>query len=450
MKRFMTVLLAALVTSAAIADEQQTITFADLERRLRELEARVGQMQTAAGAPDLTEIRRQIDILTREIESLKTGQKGVVAEATTAQYGLGAAASKVYRTDAGVSIGGYGEMLYQNLAGTNDAGSRVTTRDNADMLRAILYAGYKFSDRVVFNSETEFEHGSTGAGGEVSVEFAYLDFLVRPDLGVRAGLLLVPMGLVNELHEPTAFLGSRRPVVETAVIPSTWREMGAGVYGETGQFTWRGYVLTGMNAARFTSSGVRSGRGNGARSLAEDFALTGRVDWQPVIGTTIGISAYSGNSGQGAMVNDERIDGRLTMYDLHAQSQFRGLHLRGVWTRGTLGDAAQINALNKLTGSASVGRSFGGWYGEVGYDLASLRGFGERSVMPFFRYETFNTQRSVPSGFALNRALDQTIATFGVQWKPISQTVIKADYQNVNNEAGTGTNQWNLAVGYIF
>ncbi|HEX7150069.1 MAG TPA: hypothetical protein VF618_01180 [Thermoanaerobaculia bacterium] len=419
----------------------------DLERRLRELEQTVARMQQT---PELAEIRRQIEVLAGEIEQLKNRQSEKAVVADTQQMGLGAAASKVYRADEGVSLGGYGEFLYQNVAGSNDAGGRVSTRDNVDALRAVLYSGYKFNERILFNSEIEFEHGSTGAGGEVSVEFAYLDFLARENLGVRAGLVLVPMGFVNEQHEPTAYLGSRRPLVERVIIPATWREMGVGLFGEAGQISWRGYLTNGMNAARFTSGGIRSGRGNGAQALAEDFALTGRVDWQPLVGTTLGGAFYSGNTGQGALVNNQQLEARLTMFDVHAEARFRGVQLRGVWTQGTLDDAAQVNRLNNLTGANSVGEEFGGWYAEAGYDLASLGAFGERSITPFVRYERFNTQESVPTGFSLNRALDQAVTTFGVQWKPIAQTVIKADYQNVDNEAGTGTNQWNLAIGYIF
>lgn len=436
---FKRILFILLIASPLFAQDAS-----DLEKRLRALEDKIAQMQ------NVEELERQIEILGQEIETLKTRQTENAVVADASQFGLGAAASKVYRAQEGISFGGYGEMLYQNFAGSTDAGARSSTRDNADALRAVLYTGYKFNDRVLFNSEIEFEHGSTGAGGEASVEFAYLDFLLREDLGVRAGLVLVPMGFVNEQHEPTAYLGSRRPLVERNIIPATWREMGVGAFGESGQVSWRAYLTTGLNAARFTSGGIRSGRGNGAQSLAEDFALTGRVDWQPIVGTTVGVAGYSGNSGQGARVSGNTLAARVTMYDLHAESRFRGLQLRGVWTRGTLDDAADVNRLNGLTGGASVGESFGGWYAEAGYDLASFRGFGERSIMPFVRFETFNTQRSVPQGFLLNRALDQSITTLGIQWKPISQAVIKADYQNVDNEAGTGLNQWNIALGYIF
>jgi hypothetical protein len=438
-KRFASFALAAFMTISLIAQDAS-----DIERRLKELEAKVSQMQDAA------EIKRQIEILGQEIEALKTRQTEKPALADQEQMGLGAAASKVYRTSQGFSFGGYGEMLYENVPKKNDAGVAVSNRDQIDMLRAVLYTGYKFSDRVLFNSEIEFEHGSTGSGGEASVEFAYLDFMVRPDLGVRSGLVLIPMGHVNELHEPTSYLGAKRPGIEGSIIPTTWREMGVGAWGEAGQVSWRGYVVNSLNGRAFTAGGVRGGRQKGARALAEDLALTGRVDWQPIVGTTVGGSFFTGNTGQSNVTGGETIDARFTVFDAHAETSFRAARLRGLWTRATIDDVAQLNALNTLTGNRSIGESLGGWYLEGAYDLSSLRTFGERSIMPYLRYERLDTQRSVPAGFSRNPASEQTIKTLGLQFKPIPQAVIKADYQDVDNEAGTGLDQWNLSIGYIF
>lgn len=451
LRRITVFILTLAIATAAIA--QDSPTAAELERRVRELEERIRLLTSSTSASptaQLTEIQRQIEVLSTEIEALKTRQTDTQPVADQSTFGLGSAASKVYRAKEGISFGGYGEAIYQNLAKRNDNGNRVTSRDTADLLRIILYTGYKFSDRVIFNSELEVEHAYTSLGGEVEVEFAYLDYLVRPNLGIRSGLVLIPMGFTNELHEPTTFLGSRRTLVDRSIIPTTWRELGVGAFGDNGPIAWRAYLVTGMNASRFTSAGIRGGRGSGAQALAEDFALTGRLDWSPVEGSTIGASAYSGNSGQGAIVAGEELEARVTLWDVHAETRFRGVWLRGVFARGTIDDAARINVQNNLTGANGVGEGFGGWYAEAGYDLAALRGFGERSITPFVRYERLDTHRGVPTGFTRNRALDQTIKTFGVQWKPIAQTVVKADYQNVDNAAGTGTNQWNLAIGYIF
>ncbi|MGH9457343.1 MAG: hypothetical protein ACRD2J_06835 [Thermoanaerobaculia bacterium] len=425
----------------------------ELEAKLRDLEARLERIEAAKAAPsdEIAELRRQIDILTREIERLK-----VVREAPevgeTGTYGLGAAASKVYRTDHGVSIGGYGEMVYENFDASFDSGLPSGSTDQLDFLRAILYAGYKFNDRVIFNSEIEFEHATSGGGiGEVSVEFAYLDFLLRPELNARAGLLLVPMGLINELHEPTAFLGANRPEVESVIIPSTWRENGAGVFGETGSVSYRAYVMTGMDASDFSASGIRSGRQKGGKAKAEDFAVVGRVDWRPVPGTMIGGSIWTGDSAHNLTTPaGEDIDANLTLGELHADVNVRGWSLRALWASGEIGDVAELNLANGLTGSKSVGEEFGGWYGEIGYDLGAVLPLGDDALIPFARYEEYNTQESVPAGFALDPSKDASVATVGFSWKPIPQAVIKVDYQDYDNAADRGVDQFNIALGYIF
>jgi hypothetical protein len=442
-KRLAGFALALLVTQSVLAQDAT-----DLDRRLRELEAKIAAMQPSN---DLAEVKRQIEILGQEIEALKTRQSEKAVFADAEQNGLGAAASKIYRTGQGLSFGGYGEMLYENYAGSNDAGALSATKDKFDMLRGVFYTGYKYNDRILFNSEIEYEHGSTGSGGEASVEFAYLDFLLRNGAGIRTGLLLVPMGHVNERHEPTTYLTARRSVTENAVIPTTWREMGAGVFGEHGPISWRAYVVNSIRGDRFTAGGVRGGRQKGANAQIEDLALTGRIDWTPVSGTTIGGAFFTGNTGQGSKANGRTVDGKLTMFDLHAETQFRGATVRALFARAMLDDVAQLNALGSLTGNRSIGESLGGWYVEAGYDVSPmLPSMGSGALTPYMRYEKVDTQRSVPAGFARNPASEQTIFTYGLQFRPLSQVVIKADYQNIDNEAGTGLDQWNIGIGYIF
>lgn len=429
MIRTIAVMLASLVTVSGFA---QATNVEDLERRIRDLEVRVQQLQNAA------EMQREIDVLTREIEALKTGQQKRSAEADVSQFGLGAAASKVYRADAGVSIGGYGEFLYQNFAAAGET-------DVADVLRGVLYTGYKFNDRVLFNSELEVEHASTESGGSVSMEFAYLDFLLRPEANVRAGLVLVPVGLINEQHEPTAYFGAQRPLVERLIIPATWADIGAGVFGDAGRVSYRAFVVTGLNSEEFGAAGIREGRQGGGEAAANDFAIVGRADWHPFEGTLFGGSLYSGDAGQG-----RGFGGRVTLGEVHADSRFRGISLRALVARGTIGDSARINEANGFQGAESVGKSFGGWYVEGAWDIAPVIGRVSQSIAPYARYERLDTQRSVPSGFSRNPANDQKIFTLGVAWKPISQTVIKADWQSVKNRARTGSDQFNLALGYIF
>lgn len=443
---FLLLLIAAIALPAA-AQEQPTID--QLQAQIRELQAKVDSLQQNVSSPELDEIRRQIDILTREIEALRTQQQ-TPATADKQQFGLGEAASKVYRTNQGVSLGGYGEFVYENYAKTRDDGAASGKSDQLDALRAILYAGYKFNDRVIFNSEIEVEHGSTGAGGEVSLEFGYLDFMIRPEFNVRAGMMLMPSGLVNELHEPTAFLGAKRPDVERTIIPSTWREPGVGVFGEIGPVTYRSYLVTGLRSDKFSATGIRSGRQSGARALAEDLAFIARADWGITEGVMVGGSYYTGNSSQGKTTPaGAEFDANVSLFEAHADLKYRGFQGRALWADGSIDDATSINEANNLTGNKSVGEAFDGWYAEAGYDFGS---FLERevSIIPFVRYESLNTQSSVPAGYAANPANDLTNLTFGVSFKPIPQAVIKLDFQDYDNEAGTGVDQWNVGLGYVF
>lgn len=437
---------------ATFAVQAQTPSPEELQERIRDLEQKIESMQRQSGpSPDLDEIRRQIDVLTREIEGLKIEQEP--PRPTVPQYGLGSAAAKVYNAESGLSIGGYGEMVYEGFASERDNGLASGTRDQLDVLRAILYTGYKFSDRAVFNSELEVEHAIVEGGrGEVAVEFAYLDFLLNPAANVRAGLMLVPMGIVNELHEPTAFLSAKRPYVERFIIPSTWREAGVGLFGDVGQFSYRTAVLTGLDADDFSNSGIRSGRQGGAQAKAEDWALTGRLDWKPLEGTMFGGAIYSGNSGQGQKTpTGETFEGNVTIWQLHADAKFRGLSLRALWADGSIGDVEEINAFNNLTGSNSVGERFGGWYAEAGYDVANLfaRG-GNYSITPFVRIEQYDTQKEVPSGFARRPSNDTEVMTYGVSFKPLPQAAIKADFTDFKKGDGSGVDQFSVALGYIF
>jgi hypothetical protein len=425
--------------------------------RLEALEAEVAALaaELAALAADgggtpgerLAEVERRLEILAAEIERLQLGE--AAPEADRVEHGMGPAATKVYRVEQGLSIGGYGEMIYQGFDSRRDDGADSGRTDQIDFLRAIVYFGYKFNDDFVFNSEIEFEHASTGSGGEASVEFAYLDWLWRPEANVRGGLLLVPMGLLNELHEPTVFATAKRPDVERALIPTTWRENGLGLWGDVGSVTYRTYLLNGLEASGFSAGGLRGGRQKGAQASAEDFAWVGRVDWTGVPGLLVGGSAYAGDSGQGLELPDGgEVSVATTLLEGHFDWRWQGLRLRGLAARAELDDVAALDLALGLTGNRSVGEEMTGWYVEAAYDLLAGRG-GGRSLMPYVRWEELDTQAEVPAGFVANPANDVESLTLGVAFQPIDQIILKADYQDYDNGAGTAIDQINLALGYI-
>lgn len=396
----------------------------------------------------LKELERRLEVLAQEVERLRMGETKV--QPSAGAYGLGPAASRIYRSPQGVSIGGYGEALYSNPMEELDDGDPSGRISQWDHLRQVVYLGYKFSDWALLNSEIEFEHASTGKGGEVSVEFGYLDFLIRPEFNVRAGMVLVPSGLINELHEPTVFLGARRPQVETTIIPTTWRENGVGVFGELGPIAYRTYLMAGLDASRFTASGIRDGRQSGARSKAEDLAWAGRADFVAMPGALFGGSVYYGQSGQG-MVDAEGTTLQVPVFlaEAHAEWRQAGLDLRVLAVTGKIDEADELNEARGLVGRAGVGRQQFGAYAQAGYDLLSHRG-GNWAVIPFVRYEVLDTQSKAAAGAERDPAQDQDLLTIGLSVRPLDQVVFKADYQDAGNEAERGSDQVNVSLGFIF
>ncbi len=411
----------------------------------------------AADSVDLAELLQRIEVLTLEIEELRLGTE-VVAPADTSVLGFGPAASRVYGVSQGVSVGGYGEFIYQRFSGSREDGTPSGMTDQVDALRGIVYVGYKFDDRFLFNSEIEVEHGSTGQTGSVSLEFAYLDYRLSEAFGFRGGLLLSPMGFVNELHEPPIFLGANRPETETRIIPTTWRENGVGLFGQSGAFGYRVYLMNSLDgvgegsskASGFSSAGLRGGRQKGSKAVAESFSVVGRVDWTGILGLTAGTSLHVGNSGHGRSLDTgAAVDARTLIWEGHLEYQARGFDLRGLIAIADVEDVAGLNALKDLTGTASIGERLRGGYLQLGYDLLA-RSTTAHQLIPFVRYETLDTQVEVPQGFARNPANDETIVTLGFSWKPIPQIVGKLDYEIRENGADAGVDQFNVALGYLF
>ena len=398
----------------------------------------------------LSELSRRINILSEEIERLNLGEAAVKAD--TSLFGFGPAASKIYRTERGVSIGGYGEGVYKNYAAKKQDGSESGKVDNFDWLRAIIYVGYKFNDKWLLNTEFEFEHASTGVAGSVSAEFVHVEYLHKPGFNIRAGLLLMPMGLVNELHEPTVFMGVERPMVEKYILPTTWRENGIGVFGQSpdGVVSYRTYLVNGMKGSGFSSSGLRGGRQKGSKAKSDDFGWTGRLDLTPRPGIVFGSATYLGKSGQDMKLGTKNLNVTTSIFEGHVDIRYQGLWLSALGALAKVGDAAEFNQAQGLTGNASVGDELRGFYVQAGYDLLTRSKHNDKQLMPYFRYEKYNTQSSVPSGFTQNPSNNVNSLTVGMAFYPESRIVFKGDYKIVKNASDTGVNQVNAALGYIF
>jgi hypothetical protein len=418
----------------------------------------------------IEQLERKFDVLADELSKVRT-QVAVPEEVELkSQYGLGPAASKIYGVERGLSLGGYGEFFYRNFIGDENSGSDTLPGgtfsdrqlDRADFLRLVTYLGYKFSDSIVFNSEIEFEHAFVGeetasaGSGEVTVEFAALDFFFRDWANARAGLLLLPMGFLNEVHEPPFFHGVSRPETETRILPTTWRENGAGLFGRIGEdLEYRAYVVTGFNGAAFTDAGIRDGRQQANRALAEDFAFVGRLDWTPIEGLLVGGSVYRGDSGQDQTVSATGLslpNATLTIFEGHAQYRHERLELRGLFAMSLLSDATELNVALGRAANRPVAEEMLGGYAELAYDVGPwLFGDGGKYLAPFLRGEYVDTQFEVPSGFTPNDRNRYWLFTPGITFKPHPNVALKLEYRNFMPLGGEERpDEISLGMGFAF
>ena len=350
----------------------------------------------------------------------------------------------------GAAVGGYGEAIVNAPFGPN-APPTV-----ADLRRPSLCFGFNFTDRIRFFSEIEFEHALTTSGkqGEVAVEQALLDFMLIRGLNLRAGMSIMPISLINLYHEPSTFNGVERPDVDLLIVPSTWKQLIAGLFGALGPLRYQLYVTPGLRAEDFSAdTGIRRGvQDNLAR--ARDWGVTGRVDYSPTLGLNLGIGAFFSQAGQG----DPNLGSvPVVVAALDVKFARWGLSLRGQASYVHIGDAETLNyALSLLRPtSGPVSRQLAGGYIELGYDL--LRPFKLSQgfqLIAFGRYERTDTQLDVPdSGLLLSRkpGSDRTVYTLGLTFRPIFEIAVKLDYQHRHTEvAGSATNQVNAAIAYQF
>ena len=437
-----TVITCLFVLSALPADAQQAT--ADPEPGA----ATPAEQGDAADAAQIEELRRRIEILAAELEQLRSGEspQRELTDGRRQSLGLAPSAAATYRrASEGVSFAGYGEMLLENFDSENESGTGRAPTTRLDFLRHILYAGYRFNDKFLFNSEIEVEHAN-----EISVEFAYVDYLASDNLTLRGGMILLPLGLVNEFHEPTVFIGARRPETERRILPTTWRENGAGVLGSAGIVNFRAYVTNGLRGAGFSSAGLRGGRQKGGKALAANLAFSGRLDITPVPGITAGLGLYNGGSGQEQVALDgTRLDMGTTVVEVHGLAQLRGFDLRALFAHASVDQAGRASRALGLPTGAPIADTMQGGYLQAGYDVLSQFST-PLALTPYVRYEQVDTQHRVPGGFVRDLSRDGVLKTLGVELKPIPNVALKTDYQWIANEAGTGRDKFNVNLGYAF
>lgn len=368
-----------------------------------------------AGAQTIEELQQQIDILANEIESLKQG---------------GQDNSPL----AGLYLGGYGEHHYNNYRGSD------ASDDKVDAHRFVLFVGHDFNERIRFFSELEVEHAYSGEGkpGAVELEQAFIEFDTSATTTLKGGMFLVPVGILNETHEPDTFYGVERNLLESAIVPSTWWETGAMFTQDLGNGL--SYDLAFHSGLEVEDDyGIRGGRQKGAKAVANDGAWTARVKYNGIAGLNLAAtiqrqndlhqSAADGDLGFAGEVPDANGD----LIEAHARYTTGGLQLTVQHARWDI-DSDAAEALGK---DQQEGTMF-----EAGYRIGDQWGV-------FARHTTVDTN----AGSEDANDEETVVVTGGVNYWPHERVVVKADYQDFDykSDAGDdGESRFNLGLGWSF
>ena len=343
-------------------------------------------------------------------------------------------------SERGLSIGGYGEITYNNLEGKSDPAE-------IDVQRLVILFAYKFDDRTSFVTEIEYEHVK-----EVYVEQAFINYALADGVNLRGGLMLVPMGIINEYHEPTTFNGVERPSLDSKIVPTTWREMGIGVSGRINNASIRyqaylmnGFLSYGESHKLRGSDGLRKGRQKGAESVGSDANFAGRIEYYGLPKLKLGVSYYAGNTQTTAPeISNTQIG--LSMIGLDYRYINGKLSSRGQFISASLKDTEAYN----LAGNKDLGSVMGGYYIEGAYNLLPLD--SRQKLDLFLRYENFNTHQKTAGDLIVNDAFHRNETTFGLSYHLASGAVFKADYQSKGTavEGSDAIGQFNIGLGVFF
>ncbi|HED18426.1 MAG TPA: porin, partial [Gammaproteobacteria bacterium] len=364
----------------------------------------------------------------REIEALKAGQKAntekveataeAVEDTATATQGAHPASGSAWIENT--QVGGYGEMHYNNL----------DSKDEIDFHRFVLFFGHQFSDRLRFFSELEVEHAESGDGqnGEVELEQAYIEYDITQTQRARAGLFLVPVGILNPTHEPATFYGVERNPVESNIIPTTWWVGGGGLSGEIMPgWSYDFSIHEGLDTSASNNYAVRKGRQKTSEANANDLASTLRIKWTGMPGVELAASAqYQQDVTQSSDANA----GNAWLYEAHADIERSSFGLRTLYAMWDLDGS----------GPRSVGADKQeGFYIEPSYKITPEWGV-------FARYNRWDNQAGDSNFNSEKKQLNA-----GVNYWPHPDVVLKADVQQQDNEGSNkNDNGFNLGVGYQF
>ncbi len=361
------------------------------------------------------------------------------------------------------TVSAYGEIGYSRP-------SRAPQDTNVDVQRAVIGMQHRFDDKTRMVAEWEWEHAITSADdrGESEVEQLWLEREFDNGIRGRAGLFLMPVGLLNQNHEPTAYYGVYRPDVDTKIIPSTWREAGLGMSGDTQSgLNWDLAVTTAPNLSNWDPAStegrdrgpLQSIHGEGHFAIARDLGVVGALNYRGVPGLWVGSSVVYDGIGQ----NQPGFAGngaKLLMLEAHARYQIAGWDIAGEFARGTISNTGTLNAsylASSIADPTLVPRLFYGGYVQAAYSIWHK---GDYTLLPFARYEILNTAArfdGLPAAAGGIRNPDERIWTIGASLRIGEGVVLKADYRSYKQNKLPDPvdhfnlgNSLNLGVGFAF
>jgi len=412
---------------------------------------------TGAFAQSATEaeLARRLDQLAAELANVKAQllqlqqQRAAASPAsapTTAAVADAPPVAPARPAEPATVLTSYGEINYNRP-------TKASENAQADLRRFVLGFQHRFDAKTKVVTEIEVEHAVSSADdrGEVEIEQAFIERQIGRNWAARAGLFLMPVGLLNENHEPTAYYGVERNFVETAIIPTTWREGGLQIVGsfdngltlQTGVST--SFDLTKWDAA--SGEGAESPLGSVHQELAlakaRDLAVFGALNWRGIPGLLIGGSLFTGGATHGQAVASARV----TIWDAHARWTPGRWDLAALYSRGGISNTAELNA--GLVGNPTlIPKSFDGWYAQAAYKLWSHE---DIALSPFVRYERFNTARSFADlgpGLTPPAAPTERVVTVGANLQVTPGVVVKADWQRFRENKDA--DRVNLGLGWSF
>ncbi len=405
----------------------------------------------AQPAGDIGQIREELEVIKDELRRLRLE----IAMPQITEYksytGLGPAASKALINPRGVSIGGYGEIWFTNIPN-----QRPNTE--VDLYRFIVYLGYAFTEKLKFNSEIEIEHAKIEGGeegGEVAIEFAFVDYRFNKLLGIRGGMVLVPLGITNEYHEPPTYMSVRQPYLEKSLFPFTWRENGVGAYGETDLLEYRVYLINGMKAEEGeykSSSPLKKLAQSGAMAVSDQLAFTGRVDFKLPYNLKLGGATFI----SGVQNKDGEKLGTVSILSPHLWWQYAGFDVRFVGAYTTVSGADRITAelspatCPSLPNTCNVfPEKMQGFYLQVAYNV--LRFFdSDQELFLFGKLEDINAYKEVPTGYQKPTGGNYKIYNIGLSYRPHPLVALKADYVRKDVTEGSNSDIYSMAITWMF